>query len=92
VKWTQNSAARSVCSPPPCGEGLGAWTIEHSDMVLTVPRRLATRLAKIARVRAISPPIELAEFRYIQVWHPRMDSDPAHQWLRRMFADAAVPA
>jgi DNA-binding transcriptional LysR family regulator len=68
-----------------------AWTIEHSDMVLTVPRRLATRLARIARVRAILPPIELAEFRYIQVWHPRMDSDPAHQWLRRMFAESAVP-
>jgi len=26
----------------------------------------------------------------IQVWHPRMDSDPAHQWLRRMFTEAAV--
>jgi len=67
-----------------------AWTIEHSDMVLTVPRRLAKRLAKIARIRSIEPPIELAEFRYIQVWHPRMDSDPAHLWLRRMFAEAVV--
>ena len=44
-----------------------AWTIEHSDMVLTVPKRLAKRLAKIARIRMIEPPIELAEFRYIQV-------------------------
>jgi DNA-binding transcriptional LysR family regulator len=67
-----------------------AWTIEHSDMVLTVPKRLATRLTKIARIRAVEPPIEFAEFRYIQVWHPRMDSDPAHQWLRRMFAEAVV--
>jgi DNA-binding transcriptional LysR family regulator len=67
-----------------------AWTIEHSDMVLTVPKRLASRLAKIARVRLIAPPIELVEFRYIQVWHPRMDSDLAHQWLRRMFAEAGV--
>jgi len=49
-------------------------------LVLTVPKRLA----KIARIGMI----ELAEFRYIQVWHPRMD--PAHQWLRRMFAEAAV--
>jgi len=67
-----------------------AWTIEYSDMVLTVPKRLAGRLAKIARVRLVAPPIELAEFRYIQVWHPRMDSDLAHQWLRRMFAEAGV--
>jgi DNA-binding transcriptional LysR family regulator len=67
-----------------------AWTIEHSDMVLTVPKRLASRLGKIARVRLIAPPIELVEFRYIQVWHPRMDSDLAHQWLRRMFVEAGV--
>jgi len=33
----------------------------------------------------------LAEFRYIQVWHPRMDSEPANQWRRRMFAESAVP-
>jgi DNA-binding transcriptional LysR family regulator len=59
-------------------------------MVLTVPKRLAKRLVKIARIRAIEPPIELAEFRYIQVWHPRMDSDLAHQWLRRMFTEAVV--
>jgi hypothetical protein len=42
------------------------------------------------RTRLIAPPIELAEFRYIQVWHPRMDSDPAHLWLRRMFTEAVV--
>jgi hypothetical protein len=41
-----------------------------------------------ARDRA---PTELAEFGYIQVWHPRMESKPAHQWLRRMLAEAAVP-
>jgi len=67
-----------------------AWTIEHSDLVLTVPKRLAKRLVKLARIRMVEPPVELKEFRYIQVWHPRMDSDPAHLWLRRMFAEAAV--
>lgn len=60
-----------------------AWVIERSDMILTLPKRLATRLAKISRTRMVGPPIELAEFRYIQVWHPRLDSDPGHQWLRR---------
>jgi DNA-binding transcriptional LysR family regulator len=58
-------------------------------MILTVPSRLATRLAKVAEVRAVAPPKELGTFRYIQIWHPRMDSDPAHQWLRRMFVEAA---
>jgi DNA-binding transcriptional LysR family regulator len=67
-----------------------AWTIEHSDLVLTVPKRLAKRLVKFARIRMLEPPVEFKEFRYIQVWHPRMDSDPAHLWLRRMFVEAAV--
>ena len=67
-----------------------AWVIEQSDMILTVPKRLAIRLAKISRTRMLEPPIELAEFRYIQVWHPRFDSDPAHQWLRRTMASASA--
>lgn len=69
-----------------------AWIIEHSDMLLTVPKRLAGRLAKISQTRMLKPPIELAEFRYIQVWHPRSDGDPAHQWLRRTFAEASAGA
>jgi DNA-binding transcriptional LysR family regulator len=63
-----------------------AWIIEHSDMILTVPKRLAGRLAEISETRTIKPPIELEKFQYIQVWHPRANGDPAHQWLRRMFA------
>ena len=67
-----------------------AWVIEQSDMILTVPKRLATRLAKISKTRMLEPPIELVEFRYIQVWHPRLDSDPTHQWLRRMMVSISA--
>jgi DNA-binding transcriptional LysR family regulator len=65
-----------------------AWTIEDSDMILTLPERLAQRVAKIVGIRVVAAPPDLAEFRYMQVWHPRMDSDPAHIWLRRMFVEA----
>ncbi|HEY4773474.1 MAG TPA: LysR family transcriptional regulator [Xanthobacteraceae bacterium] len=67
-----------------------AWAIEQSDMILTVPKRLACRLQKISQTTMLEPPIELAEFRYIQVWHPRLDADPAHQWLRHMFSEVAA--
>ncbi|HEY4773469.1 MAG TPA: LysR family transcriptional regulator [Xanthobacteraceae bacterium] len=66
-----------------------AWIIERSDMILTVPRGLAERLVTISRTRMLKPPIEITEFRYIQVWHPRLDSDLAHQWLRGVFAETA---
>jgi len=65
------------------------WMIENSDMVLTLPSRLARQMVKISRTRLLKPPIELAEFRYIQVWHPRLDSDPAHQWLRRLLLEVS---
>lgn len=67
-----------------------AWVIERSDMIVTIPKRLATRLARISRTRMLAPPVELSEFRYIQVWHSRLDSDPAHQWVRRTMANAAA--
>ncbi len=63
-----------------------AWIIENSDLILTLPKRLAHRVVKISQTRLLRPPIELVAFRYIQVWHPRMDGDPAHQWLRRLMA------
>jgi DNA-binding transcriptional LysR family regulator len=66
-----------------------AWVIEHSDMILTVPKRLATRLVKISATRMIEPPKELSAFNYIQVWHPRLDSDPAHVWLRQTMASVS---
>jgi DNA-binding transcriptional LysR family regulator len=33
----------------------------------------------IAVVRA---PVELEPMEYFMVWHPRLDHDPAQQWLR----------
>jgi DNA-binding transcriptional LysR family regulator len=67
-----------------------AWIIERSDMILTVPKMLAERLAKISKTRMLKPPLELAGFQYIQVWHPRVDGDPAHQWLRKTMAEISV--
>jgi len=67
-----------------------AWAIEHSDMILTVPKLMAVRLARISQTRMLETPLELAGYRYIQVWHPRRDSDPAHLWLRRSIASVSA--
>lgn len=66
-----------------------AWMIENSDLILTLPKRLAQRVAKISQTRLVRPLIEFMTFRYIQVWHPRMDSYPAHQWFRRLIAEVS---
>ena len=67
-----------------------AWIVERSDLILTVPERLGRRLAQTSRTVMLEPPAELAAFEYIQIWRPRLDADPAHQWLRQLFAQAAA--
>jgi DNA-binding transcriptional LysR family regulator len=56
--------------------------VAGSDMILTAPNRLARELEKIAPVRVVKAPRELAGFKYEMTWHARLTADPAHAWLR----------
>jgi DNA-binding transcriptional LysR family regulator len=56
--------------------------VAESDMILTVPKRLAVRLAKGVNVRLIPAPAELKGFKYEMSWHPRLTADPVHEWFR----------
>lgn len=71
-----------------------AAIVEHSNLVFTIPWRLAKKLSMNSRTRLLQPPSEitkrLASFDYSIVWDRRMDSDPAHQWLRRMFVEYSI--
>jgi hypothetical protein len=35
------------------------------------------------------PPVEVPGFDVIAVWHPRVDKDIAHRWLRSRLAETA---
>ena len=56
----------------------------QTDLVSTMPVRLARRLAKTYPLRLLPPPIALPRFDYAMFWHPRLDSDPAQRWLREV--------
>ena len=58
--------------------------IAQTDLVATIPQRLAINLLKTSKVKIVRAPIEFPEFNYVQVWHPRHDLDPAHKWLREL--------
>jgi DNA-binding transcriptional LysR family regulator len=64
------------------------YAIAHSDLVLTVPRKLAKITAGVAGVRVVEPPHELKAFPYFMAWHPRLASDPAHLWFREQIRRA----
>lgn len=59
----------------------------RSDLVAVVPRSclgnaLASDHPATAGLERFELPLPMPEFRISAIWHPRMDADPAHRWLR----------
>jgi DNA-binding transcriptional LysR family regulator len=63
--------------------------VANSDYILTVSARLATLHATRFGLDVLEPPLPLPGFEISQVWHPRVDSDPGHRWLRRAISQVA---
>lgn len=59
--------------------------VAHTDMILTLPKRIAERFTELAPLEILPIPHELQLPRYTvsMIWHPLRDSEPAHRWLRR---------
>jgi len=66
--------------------GLGNL-LAHTDLVATVPARVAQTLARIAAVKLLPPSFDLPVFAIKQHWHERFHHDPANRWLRALIAD-----
>ncbi len=58
--------------------------IENSEMITTMPERLAKHSAKQEKVRFLQPPISMQSFDMNMLWGPLKHKDPAHQWLRQI--------
>jgi len=61
-----------------------------NDLVLTVPARLAAEFADSSRTRVLDAPRELGDLHFYAVWHPRVDEDPSHGWLRGIVRTVAA--
>lgn len=59
-----------------------------TNLVVTVPRRMAEVEASNPNIRFIKAPAELGGFHYLMSWHTRMNSDAAHLWLRSIIREA----
>jgi DNA-binding transcriptional LysR family regulator len=51
-----------------------------SDLIATVPERHTEKLR--AGMHSFDLPVEVPEITVSMLWHPRMDADPGHRWLR----------
>lgn len=58
-----------------------------ADSDLVLPQMPSVMLDRITRMglplRMFPLPVPVRTVALVQAWHPRMDNDPAHQWLRR---------
>jgi len=56
--------------------------IAASDLVVTLPRRVAETLAGRGEFVVLAPPFALPVVTVLLAWHRRNDADPTHAWLR----------
>jgi DNA-binding transcriptional LysR family regulator len=57
----------------------------QSDLIATVPRSClggSGDHVAVTGLESFELPLPIPEFRISAMWHPRMDADPAHRWLR----------
>ncbi len=57
-----------------------------SDLIASVPERHTGNLR--AGMHSFPLPVATPEFTVSMLWHPRMDADPAHRWLRECVRSA----
>lgn len=63
--------------------------VAKSDLILTLPERVARTFAAILPLRIVPTPapLTLAGFDVSQIWHERQRHDPGHVWLRGLIVD-----
>ena len=59
-----------------------------SDLIACVPERHTGNLR--AGMFSFPLPVATPEFTVSMLWHPRLDADPAHRWLRRHVKDVCA--
>lgn len=81
--------ARRAALTVPLNVGATA-ALPGTNLVATLNKRLVDRYADDPRIAVVAAPVELEPFDYFMVWHPRLDHDPAQQWLRGTIRSAAT--
>lgn len=61
----------------------------ETDYVLTISERIARRFAGPLSLTLLEVPVKLRPYALSLVWHPRLDSDAGHRFLRDVFLRAS---
>jgi DNA-binding transcriptional LysR family regulator len=74
-------AKRSSCIRVPYF-GVALQCLPGTELVLTVTSGMHSVVRGNRELRVVKPPHELHPFHFLMAWHPRLNSDPRHVWLR----------
>lgn len=64
--------------------------VAETDLVLTVPRRVAMRAAAMLPLAVMELPIECPSYEVSMIWHERSHRDHEHGWMRSEMAAATL--
>jgi DNA-binding transcriptional LysR family regulator len=64
--------------------------VAESEAILTLPARLAKRLAPGFGLVTATPPLEVRSFPVSVFWHRRNATDPMTSWIRHLLLDSSI--
>lgn len=64
-----------------------ALVVEHTDLIVTIPQRLAQVLEGRGALKTFAVPFALPGYDVKQHWHERFHNDAGTRWLRRVIAE-----
>ena len=75
-------AKRSSCMRVPYF-GVALQCLSGTELVLTLTTGMTSVVKRDRRLRLVKAPQELHAFHFLMAWHPRLNTDPRHVWLRQ---------
>lgn len=64
--------------------------VAATDMIATLPDRLARHFAISLAVKIFKLPFALDDPNILMIWHERTHRDPSHKWIRQLVRQAAM--
>jgi DNA-binding transcriptional LysR family regulator len=61
--------------------------LERTDLILTLPARVARVYEKRGRLKALPPPVPIPPAEVAVHWHERFEADPGNRWLRSQMVE-----
>jgi DNA-binding transcriptional LysR family regulator len=70
--------------------GVAIQCLAGTELVLTLTTGMRSVVEGNRKLRLVKAPRELKAFHFLMAWHPRLNSDPRHIWLREAIRSAAA--